>query len=324
MAGFEVSTEVSGPGVSASFVYDGVDRREQKTINGSLTEFLYDGLNPVQETSGATVLANLLTGLGIDEYFSLTDATGTQTFLTDALGSTVALTDATGTVQTTYTYEPFGATTSTGADPNPFQYTGREHDATGLYSYRARYYHPGLQRFISEDPIEFAGGDINLYAYAFNDPISLIDPTGTVLTTQFSLSAECRGTPPLSGRKDPGLLQRITRILGSVLHTLKCNPTLDLFPLGTVRSGIKVTEKAIAHILERHAVSGSRTAGKSVFLAGENIAALVQQAEAVTAVQQAGGRLQRIVEAGRPIGIDRATGQPTSTYTVITDAAGNL
>jgi YD repeat-containing protein len=43
-------TGISGPGVSASFVYDGLGRRETKTINSSLTEFLYDGLNPVQET----------------------------------------------------------------------------------------------------------------------------------------------------------------------------------------------------------------------------------------------------------------------------------
>jgi len=158
----------------------------------------------------------------------------------------------------------------------------------------------------------------------FNDPISLIDPTGTVVSTQFSLPPECRRTPALSGRKDPGFLQRITRILGSVLHAFKCDPTLDLFPVGTVRAGIKVSQKAIAHILKGHAVGGARTAGKSIFLAGEDIGALVRRAEAVTPVQQAGGNLQRIVEAGRPIGIDRATGQLTSTYTVIADEAGNL
>jgi hypothetical protein len=41
-------------------------------------------------------------------------------------------------------------------------------------------------------------------------------------------------------------------------------------------------------------------------------------------VQQAGGNFQRVVEAGRIIGIDRATGQPTSIYTVITNAADDL
>jgi len=43
---------------------------------------------------------------------------------------------------------------------------------------RARYYHARLQRFISEDPIGFAGGDPNLYAYVFNSPTTLRDPLG--------------------------------------------------------------------------------------------------------------------------------------------------
>jgi len=43
---------------------------------------------------------------------------------------------------------------------------------------RARYYHPGRQRFISEDPIGFAGGDANLYAYVRNSPLGLVDPLG--------------------------------------------------------------------------------------------------------------------------------------------------
>ena len=83
---------------------------------------------------------------------------GTRTLLTHALGSTVALTDDTGALTMEYAYEPFGATTETGADSNPFQHTGRENALTGLYLYRARYYHPGLQRFVSEDPIGLLGG----------------------------------------------------------------------------------------------------------------------------------------------------------------------
>jgi RHS repeat-associated protein len=82
-------------------------------------------------------------------------------------------------VQASYTYEPFGATSSTGTPGgNTFTYTGREDDGTGLKYYRARYYHPGLQRFASEDPIGYAGGDVNLYAYVRNDPLNATDPTG--------------------------------------------------------------------------------------------------------------------------------------------------
>src|SRR2546430_11563982 len=111
------------------------------------------GANPVQEISGTSASANLLTA-GVDQYFQRTDSAGARNFLTDALGSTLALADSTGTVQTSYTFEPFGNTSVTGSSTtNSFAYTGRELDGTGLYFYRARYYHPQLQRFISEDPI---------------------------------------------------------------------------------------------------------------------------------------------------------------------------
>ncbi len=35
----------------ASFGYDGLGRRLQMTVGGSTTDFLYDGINPVQELS---------------------------------------------------------------------------------------------------------------------------------------------------------------------------------------------------------------------------------------------------------------------------------
>jgi RHS repeat-associated protein len=166
---------ISG-GVSASFQYDPFGRRVSKTIGGT-TQFLYDGANPVQEISGTTASANLLTG-GMDEYFQRTDSAGARSFLTDALGSTLALADSTGTVQTSYTFEPFGNTSVTGATTtNSFAFTGREFDPTGLYFYRARYYSPSMQRFIAEDPARLHGG-INFYAYAGNDPIDRNDPSG--------------------------------------------------------------------------------------------------------------------------------------------------
>lgn len=170
---------LSGPGLTASFQYDALGRRKQKTVNGTTTAFLYDGVDVVQELSGGTPTANLLTGLGVDELLMRTDASGARSALTDPLGGTVALADATGAVQTEYTYEPFGSTAVSGtSSPNAFQYTGRENDGTGLYYYRARYYHPGLQRFVSEDPLEFGGGDSNLYAYVGGNPISYSDPYG--------------------------------------------------------------------------------------------------------------------------------------------------
>ena len=169
---------LSGP-VNGSFAYDRFGRRRSKTIGGTTTQFLYDGLNPVQELSGGTPTANLLTGLGIDEFFSRTDAAGVRDLLTDALGSSVALADGSGAIQTEYSYEAFGSTTTNGTSSvNSFAFTGREADGTGLYYYRARSYHPTAQRFIAEDPLGFAAGDPNLHAYVSNEPTRFTDPSG--------------------------------------------------------------------------------------------------------------------------------------------------
>lgn len=162
-----------------SFTYDPFGRRTGKTITGTTTGFLYDGVNAVQELSASNApTANLLTGLGVDEVFTRTDS-ATSTFLTDALGSTLALANSSGSVQTNYSYEPFGRATVTGtASSNSFQYAGRENDGTGIYYYRARYYSPQLQRFVSEDPLEFLSRDFNLYGYVGNNPTASIDPMG--------------------------------------------------------------------------------------------------------------------------------------------------
>jgi hypothetical protein len=91
-----------------SFQYDSFGRRASKTILAATTNFLYDGLNPVQEISGGVPTANVLTGLLVDEFFSRTDSSGSSSVLADALGSTLALVNSSGTLQAQYTYEPFG------------------------------------------------------------------------------------------------------------------------------------------------------------------------------------------------------------------------
>lgn len=116
----------------------------------------------------------------------------------DALGSIVALTDPNKAITTEYDYQPFGVTTNIGAsNKNAYKFTAREDDGTGLYYYRARYYHPALGRFVSEDPLEYGGGDAELFMYVGDDPISDVDPTGEgpvdwVITGEWSPSDAVR------------------------------------------------------------------------------------------------------------------------------------
>jgi RHS repeat-associated protein len=100
----------------------------------------------------------------------------------NATGSTVAMTDSSQTMVNKYAYDPFGKVTNQEeAISQPFKFVGQYGVMTepnGFYYMRARYYDPQVGRFVSEDPIGFEGGDVNLYAYVGNNPIVLIDPDG--------------------------------------------------------------------------------------------------------------------------------------------------
>lgn len=173
--------------ITASFQYDAFGRRINKTVGGTSVGFLYDGANIVQEQSVQLGNANILSG-GMDEVFTRTESTGAYSLLTDGLLSTLALVNGSGVVQSEYSYEAFGGTSTTGSPTNnASQYTGRENDGTGLYYYRARYYSPTLQRFISEDPIGFGSGDFNVYVYVRNSPLNFVDPSGQT-TLQVGIS----------------------------------------------------------------------------------------------------------------------------------------
>jgi len=167
---------ISGPGISANFVYDVLGRRISKTINGITTDFQYDGNDIVAEAGGNSIDVTYLRSLNIDEPF-IKQGVNEEFYHTDALGSSLVLSDSSGLIDTTYEYEVFGKTTINGPSTNPFQYTGRENDGSGLLYYRARFYSPRVHRFISEDPLGFRGG-INKYAYVKNDPLSFVDPSG--------------------------------------------------------------------------------------------------------------------------------------------------
>jgi RHS repeat-associated protein len=198
-------TAMSG-GTTASFTYDVFGRRQSKTTGGTTTSFLYDGLNAVQERVSGSVTANLLTG-GLDEVFARTDGSTIRTPMADALGSTLAVVEPGGNVLSQYRYEPFGRTTlDSGSSTSPAQFTGRENDGTGLYYNRARYYSPGLQRFISEDPLGFGSGDVNLYAYTGNNPISYRDVLGLDRSEGAPLHLLTREQNPLHGPADGGTI----------------------------------------------------------------------------------------------------------------------
>lgn len=92
----------------------------------------------------------------------------------------------------TQRFDAWGNVTQSGGTIPTYGYTGREPDASGLIFYRARYYHPGLGRFASRDPIGMQGG-INPYAYAGGNPVLYNDPSGLIVKNAANFAAPYYG-----------------------------------------------------------------------------------------------------------------------------------
>lgn len=182
-----------------SFLYDFAGNLIRKSVDGaspSSQEYVLDELTNIayQKNSDSSQMS-ILTGQSIDTHLAVVGASGQVDFgLIDTINSTTATTDPNGLLDSQFFYEPFGQTTTNG--DYPFQFTGRVPVTENLYHYRARFYAPDVGRFISEDPIGFSGGDLNLYRYVSNDPVGLLDPSG-LFAPAIAIPCLCTANPVL-------------------------------------------------------------------------------------------------------------------------------
>lgn len=101
--------------------------------------------------------------------------------ITDHRGSVRRVVDAvTGEILQAIDHDPLGAIVH---DSNPgfqpFGYAGSVHDPFAhLVHTGERELDPSTSRFLQPDPLDLAGGQTNLYAYAGNDPVNRHDPNG--------------------------------------------------------------------------------------------------------------------------------------------------
>jgi RHS repeat-associated protein len=186
---------ITGDSHTYQLSYDALGRCVVRMFDGVTNYYIYDGEKAILEYStGYNLLAANLYGRGIDEILMRTDYSAsparTWYYQDDHEGSITQLTDGNGNIVETYRYDAFGKPAFWNGDNPPrqiegsnynnrFLFTGREYMATfGIYEYRNRAYHPGLGRFMSEDPKLFDAGDYNLFRYCANDPLDKTDPMG--------------------------------------------------------------------------------------------------------------------------------------------------
>ena len=172
---------------TASYTYNAQGYRVEKKINGTATDYLYEGDKVVLETDknnnqkavqvyGNNLLSRLVNGNngeGAEKYY----------YLYNAHGDVTSLINPAGGVAVSYDYDAFGKIINkTGSANNSTLYASYQHDdESGLYYLNARYYDSVTARFITEDSYTGKRNDplsLNLYTYCSNNPIKYTDPTG--------------------------------------------------------------------------------------------------------------------------------------------------
>jgi len=167
-------TDSEGNFTDYAYYPDGM--RKSKSDGNNTVNFYYDrGYISTESTNGVISAQNYI---GIQGIFARQDTNGTSFMLKNGHGDVVNLVQN-GVITQTYDYDAYGlqaASTLSPADTNPFRYCGEYTDfESGNIYLRARYYNPGIGRFISEDPIK---DGLNWYVYCGGNPVNFIDPSG--------------------------------------------------------------------------------------------------------------------------------------------------
>ena len=186
--------ELQGPW-PRNFVYDAFGRLVHIGIPfGPYTDLYQDGPDTALMHSGVRsdqpTWTRFVHGPGDDQVLAMevyapnaepTPGTGQQFYFhADGEGSIRLVTDSTGNIANRYDYDSFGRRIAvTESVQQPYGWKGRDFIAgPDIYYNRARFYDPVLGKFIAEDPLGFASGDTNLYAFAWSNPRNWKDPSG--------------------------------------------------------------------------------------------------------------------------------------------------
>ena len=160
------------------FGYDGKGSRTRITEKDS-GQVISDRLYVANEERDAVTGRVLRTFFDQGEQRTEGGTANNYFYARDHLGSLRELTDEAGTVWASYGYDLWGVRTKLqGILDTEIGFTGYWHHVpSGLEITPTRLYNANSARFLSQDPIQEAGG-LNLYAYCRNNPVNMTDSSG--------------------------------------------------------------------------------------------------------------------------------------------------
>jgi RHS repeat-associated protein len=169
--------DATGP-VIAEYFYDHNGQRIKKVEGGVITYYIGKHFDTRVSPTG---VSNTSYYFANGERVAKKDSSGKFNYYhSDHLGSTNVMTDASGNLVERTLYYPFGEIREGGNDK--YTYTGKENDKrTYSYYYESRYYNNGIKHFLQSDnfsPNLYDPQALNRYAYAKNNSIKLVDPSG--------------------------------------------------------------------------------------------------------------------------------------------------
>jgi RHS repeat-associated protein len=113
----------------------------------------------------------------------------------DHLGAPYKIVNSSNAQVWFWDHDPFGngAPTAAAGFSHRLRFPGQVYDAeSGLHSNGQRDYDPRLGRYVESDPIGLDGG-INTYAYAKNNPVNSVDPSGAIVESPYDAANVAMG-----------------------------------------------------------------------------------------------------------------------------------
>jgi len=181
---------------AATYSYDAMNLRAKKVVGSTTTLYLFSGSSLIAEYAGGAAASS-----PTKEYIGgggalASVAAGVVTYYHRDLLSPRVESNSSGVPTRTYGHLPYGEDWYETAFADKWKVTSYERDMESQLNYAMNRFDSGRYgRFMSMDPL--AGSvavpqSLNRYAYASNDPVNRIDPTGLVDCCQLDLRQPAR------------------------------------------------------------------------------------------------------------------------------------